>query len=100
METENKYTQFFNKWGNRTLYETPHDVSSASVGRISVFRCDDYKLSHIKNFKIIADVWSTPKILGWKDEKQKREFSREAKKVGLSNNKSTKNEWYKIIDLI
>ena len=101
MKNNITYDEFVKKWANRPLYETPYDSPfSSSAGKIQMYRDDDYKLQHWKNCKIIADVFITPKSLGWKDEKQRLEFYKDAKKVGLSTNKSTKNEWYKIIDII
>jgi hypothetical protein len=100
MKLKTNYQVLCDKWANRSLYSTPYDINSASVGRINVYKCDDYTLEHIKGFKVVADVWELPKLLGWENEKQKKDFIKEAKKAGLSFNKKTKNEMYKIIDLI
>ena len=94
------YDDFYLKWANRYLYKSDYDYRSSSIGKIEVFRNDDYLLKHYKYSRIIADVWWTPKMIGWGSEKQKKQFLKEAKKVGLSRNKSTKNEWYKIIDIV
>mgnify|MGYP003500886790 FL=1 len=94
------YADFIKKWAGRTLYETPHDYFSSTVGRITMHEKTTYKLSHYPNHKVIADVFLTPTMTGWKDKSQRREFYRDANAAGLTNNKETKCEWYKIIDLI
>ena len=99
-DTVNSYEDFYQKWANRFLYTSDYDGIQPSAGKIQVFREDDYKLPHWGFAQIIADVWSTPKMIGWKSDKQKREFYKEAKQVGLISNKRVKNEWYKIFDII
>jgi hypothetical protein len=100
MKNNITYDEFVKKWANRPLYETPYDYFSSSAGKIQMYRDENYKLDHLRNCKIIVDVFITPKSLGWKDEKQRLEFYKDAKKVGLSVNKSTRNEWYKTINII
>ena len=86
------YEELYNKYANRSLYEP-------FGGVINVYRDNNYKLDHINNCIIIADVWHIPNFIGWSNSKQKRQFLKDAKKL-LSSNKSTKLEYYKIIDLV
>ena len=73
----------------------------SKAGKISVHRNNDYKLPHLKGLKIVADVWILPLIFGWGyDESKRRKFYKDAKLAKLSRRKDTKNEWYKIIELI
>lgn len=89
------YTELYEKWGNRPVYD------NQSSGKINVHRDSDYKLAHMEGYKIIADVWVLPTIFGWAfDEKKRKEFYKDAKEAKLSRNIYTKNEWYKIIDII
>ena len=94
------YADFIKKWANKFLYETPHDIRSRSIGKIELYEKMTYRLSHYPNHKVIADVILTPTLSGWKDKSQRREFYKDANAAGLTNNKETKCEWYKIIDLI
>jgi hypothetical protein len=95
------YEEFKTKWANRPLYESPYDYNGNSAGKIIMYRDNNYQkqLTYYKNCTVIADVFDTPKSLGWKDDKQKKEFYKDAKSAGVSTNKATKNEWYKIIDI-
>jgi len=89
------YELLYKKWANRLLYE--NDGRFQSGGRIFVFRENNYKLPHLPNEKIIADVWHLPTIHGWAGEKQRAEFYRDAKLAKLSRRKDKKFEFYKII---
>jgi hypothetical protein len=88
------YIDFYNKYANKSTYES--DFS----GIIQVYRDKEYKLTYMPKYNIVADIWLIPTIHGWGyNIKRKNIFLKDAKKVKLSKNKSTKNEWYKIIDI-
>lgn len=88
------YVDFYNKYANKKTYEG--DFS----GIIQVYRHEEYKLTHLPKYNIIADIWVTPTIHGWGyDTKKRNIFYKDAKKAKLSKNKSIKNEWYKIINI-
>jgi hypothetical protein len=93
------YEEFIHKWANRTLYTSDHDVHGRTAGKVEMFRNNSYKLDRYRN-PVVVDEWLTPTWHGWRDEKQRREFYKEAKLVGVRSNPKRKNEWYKIINII
>lgn len=80
------YKDFIKKWVGRSLYDDGLVYSLA--GRILMF----------ENEETNTDVFLTPKWHGWRDDKQRREFYKDAKRVGVKIKKGTKNEWYKVKD--
>lgn len=94
------YEEFVDKWVNRSLYDSDYDYMSVTAGKIRMYRDDDYQgLSYMRDWKVVADIFNTPRGIAWKDDAQRKQFIKEAKMFGLRSNKSTKNEWYKSIDL-
>lgn len=91
------YQELKNKWANKLLYSTEGVIQLG--GRIDVHLVDNYKLSHFPNSVIKAEVWYIPTWHGWRDDKQRREFYKDAKKI-LSRKKGTKCEYYKIIEIL
>ncbi len=86
------YADFIKKWANRRLYDTSHDTRGASVGMIQ-YHCRTQ--IRLPLDVVIADVFWLPRnASGWKDEKQRRQFYTDAKRVGVQSNPNTKNEWY------
>lgn len=91
------YQELKDKWVNKLLYKT--DGKMQLGGKIDVALVENYKLPHFPNNVIRAEVWYIPVWHGWKDEKQRKEFYKDAKKL-LSRKKDTKCEYYKIIEII
>ena len=88
------YEDFYNKYANRKTCE------SYLFGTIQVYRDDSYKLKHLTNCVISADVWVVPTLHGWGyNESKRNKFYIEAKKAKLASRKDKKNEWYKIISI-
>ena len=95
-----EYDNFIDKWISRPLYTSVNDVNGELSGMIIRYRDNDYKLKHIQKFRVVADVFSLPRTDAFKNEKQRKDFIKEAKMVGINRNKSTQNEYYYIINLI
>jgi hypothetical protein len=68
-------------------------------GRVEIFRDFDYKLVTYEDYQVEAYVIITPNKNGWKNEKQKLSFQKDAKSVGLLRKKGRLLEWYRIIEL-
>jgi len=94
------FDAFIKKWVGVQLYTTAHDYRGLTTGKIIKQRRDNYQLAHYKNVRVVADVLFIPTWHGFENDKQRRSFYKEAKKAGFSSNKTSKCEWYKIVDMV
>ena len=85
------YKEFINKWVGKQLYENRFS------GMVIMFENQEIYVSY---GKVLADVFHTPKWRGWRDDKQRREFYKDAKSAGVGVKKDEKNVWYKVKDLL
>ena len=89
------YQELYDKWANRLLYE--NDGKFQTGGRIFVHINCDYKLPHLPNYKIKAQVWELPTIHGWRDEKQRHEFYKEVKLISFLGLHLLKTYFYELV---
>lgn len=89
------YEEFINKWVSKSLYDD--GLKNSLSGSITMFENQEINISY---GKVLADIFEIPKWHGWKDDKQRRDFYKDAKIVGVRVKKGEKNEWYKVKDLL
>lgn len=90
------YEEFIKKWVGKSLYEDNRVHTLA--GRITRFQNDKMTVPILG--EIVVDTFWLPKWSGWKDDAQRREFYRDAKKVGLRRKPHQVCEWYKLMDIV
>jgi hypothetical protein len=84
------YDEFLSKWVGKRLYDDGAIRSLAGI--ITVFKNQELNIGYMEG---VGDVFWIPKWHGWKDDKQRREFYKDAKLVGVRKKPKEKNEWYK-----
>ncbi len=90
------YEELKSKWINRPLYTGDYDQYGKHSGRIGVLTVNNYP-TPIGLCQV--EVWDIPKFHGWRDERQRREFYADAKKI-LTRIKGTICAYYRIIKVV